>query len=51
MTSEDEAIVLVAQTMLRMRHPKGAIGRDEIAAVVHAAIVRGWAGAASWPRE
>jgi hypothetical protein len=34
MISEEEAIVSVAQTMLRMRHPQGAVGRDEIAAVV-----------------
>ena len=34
MLSQEEALVSVAQTMLRLRHPEGAIGREEIAAVV-----------------
>jgi hypothetical protein len=34
MMSQEEALVSVGQTMLRLRHPDGAIGRDEIAAVV-----------------
>ena len=34
MISQEEALVSVAQTMLRVRHPTGAIGREEIAAVV-----------------
>jgi hypothetical protein len=34
MISQEEALVSVAQTMLRIRHPTGAIGREEIAAVV-----------------
>jgi hypothetical protein len=34
MISEEEAIVSVAQTMLRMRYPQDTVGRDEIAAVV-----------------
>jgi hypothetical protein len=34
MMSEEEALVSVAQTMLRVRHPAGAVGREEIASVV-----------------
>jgi hypothetical protein len=34
MMSQEEALASVVQTMLRMRHPDGAIGREEIAAVV-----------------
>jgi hypothetical protein len=34
MMSQEEALVSVAQTMLRVRHPEGAIGREEIAAIV-----------------
>ena len=34
MMSQEEALVSVVQTMLRVRHPDGAIGREEIAAVV-----------------
>src|SRR5262249_14819950 len=34
MMSQEEAIVSVVQTMLRVRHPTGAIGREEIAAIV-----------------
>src|SRR6202162_1383816 len=34
MITEEEALISVVQTMLRVRHPDGAIGREEIAAVV-----------------
>jgi len=34
MMSPEEALVSVAQTMLRVRHPDGAISREEIAAIV-----------------
>jgi hypothetical protein len=34
MISPEEALASVVQTMLRVRHPAGALGREEIAAVV-----------------
>ena len=35
MISQEEGIVSVAQTMLRMRYPNVAVGRDEISSVVN----------------
>lgn len=35
MISQEEGIVSVAQTMLRMRYPNVALGRDEISSVVN----------------
>ena len=34
MISAEEGLVTMAQTMLRLRYPEGAVGREQIAAVV-----------------